>query len=224
MEPDPVGPIRSGRTSDVNLLLSLNDPALAYSGANAGVNQALQAAGFELLGEGTPGFFRVDDRAEPHNLFANLSELFPQLVSSRDAVPVFDYVAPGQDVSGTPVTFAEMTVGSYDVRWDWNASRGLFLRSQLGHPHELSDGQASADNIVVLVLEYGTNPDGVPEAQTVGSGVAVVYSNGLKTEGTWTRQSPTDPFTLAANGQPILLVTGRTWVELVDDQHNLTDG
>ena len=98
------------------------------------------------------------------------------------------------------------------------------LRSQLGHPHELSDGQASADNIVVLVLEYGTNPDGVPEAQTVGSGVAVVYSNGLKTEGTWTRQSPTDPVTLAANGQPILLVTGRTWVELVDDQHNLTDG
>ena len=34
MEANPVGPIRSGRTQDVNLLLSLNDPAIVYSGAN----------------------------------------------------------------------------------------------------------------------------------------------------------------------------------------------
>ena len=52
---DPVGPIRSGTAQDVNLLLSLNDPAIAYSGADAEVNNTLQAAGFELLGEGTRG-------------------------------------------------------------------------------------------------------------------------------------------------------------------------
>lgn len=40
-EANPVGPIRSGRTQDVDLLMSLNDPALAYSGANDGVNAAL---------------------------------------------------------------------------------------------------------------------------------------------------------------------------------------
>ena len=93
MESDPVGPIRSARTQDVDLLLSLNDPAIAYSGANAAVNEALQAAGFELLGEGTTGFFRTDDRPAPHNLYANLSELWPQLVSSGNAVPAFEYVA-----------------------------------------------------------------------------------------------------------------------------------
>jgi DUF3048 family protein/ASPM-SPD-2-Hydin domain-containing protein len=225
MEADPVGPIRSGRTQDVNLLLSLNDPAIAYSGANAEVNNALQAAGFELLGEGTPGFFRRDDLPAPHNLYANLSELFPQLVSSGNAVPIFDYVEPGIEVTGTPVTFAEMTVGDYPVRWDWNAGRDVFLRSQLGSPHELTDGQASADTVVVLVLGYGTSPaGGGPEAQTLGTGRAVVYSDGLKVEGTWTRQNPTDPFSLEANGQPILLAPGRTWVELVDDSNNLTDG
>ena len=63
IEANPVGPIRSARTQDVNLLLSLNDPAIAYSGANEEVNAALQAAGFELFGEGTPGFFRRDDLA-----------------------------------------------------------------------------------------------------------------------------------------------------------------
>jgi hypothetical protein len=222
---DPVGPIRSGRTQDVNLLLSLNDPAIAYSGANAEVNNALQAAGFELLGEGTPGFFRRDDLPAPHNLYANLSELWRQLVSSGDAVPIFDYVEPGVDVAGAPVTFAEMTVGDYPVRWDWDAGRDVFLRSQLGSPHELTDGQASADNVVVLVLAYGTSPaGGGPEAQTLGTGRAVVYSDGRKVEGTWSRQNPTDPFSLEASGQPILLDPGRTWVELVDDANNLTDG
>jgi Protein of unknown function (DUF3048) N-terminal domain/Protein of unknown function (DUF3048) C-terminal domain/Abnormal spindle-like microcephaly-assoc'd, ASPM-SPD-2-Hydin len=224
MEANPVGPIRSARTQDVDLLLSLNDPAIAYSGANEAVNEALQAAGFELLGEGTPGFFRRDDLAEPHNLYANLSALWPQLTSSANAVPAFQYLGPGQSVAGTPITFAAMMVGSYDVRWDWDPTQGLFVRSQLGSPHELTDAQASANNVVVLVLDYGTSPAGGPEAQTLGSGAAVVYSDGHKIEGTWTRADPTDPFLLEAAGQPILLAPGRTWVELVDEQHNLTDG
>ena len=65
---------------------------------------------------------------------------------------------------------------------------------------------------------------GGPEAQTLGSGPAVVYTDGRKIEGSWSRQNPTDQFSLEAGGQPILLAPGRTWVELVDAQHNLTDG
>ena len=36
--------------------------------------------------------------------------------------------------------------------------------------------------------------------------------------------SATEPFTLEANGQPILIAPGRTWVELVDADNGLTDG
>jgi hypothetical protein len=225
MEANPVGPIRSARTQDVDLLSSLNDPALAYSGANAGVNAALQAAGFELLSEGNPGFFRRDDRPAPHNLYANIAALWPQLTSSGNAVPAFEYVAPGTEPVGTPVTFAEMMVGGYDVRWDWDATQRLFLRSQLGSPHELTDGRASANTVIVLVVQYGTSPaGGGPEAQTIGTGAAVIYTAGRKIEGTWTRQSATAPFRLQAAGQPVLIAPGRTWVELVDAQHNLADG
>ena len=225
MEANPVGPIRSARTQDVDLLQSLNDPALAYSGANEGVNAALQAAGFELLSEGDSGFFRRDDRPAPHNLYANIAALWPQLTSSGNAVPAFEFVAPGTEVTGTPVTFAQMMVGGYDVRWDWDATQRLFLRSQLGSPHELADGQASANTVIVLVVPYGTSPaGGGPEAQTIGTGAAVVYTAGQKIEGTWTRQSATEPFHLEAGGQPILIAPGRTWVEFVDAQHNLADG
>ena len=37
--PDPVGPIRSGRTQDVELLGSLNKPIFAWSGGNPGVTR-----------------------------------------------------------------------------------------------------------------------------------------------------------------------------------------
>jgi hypothetical protein len=45
---DPVGNIRSGRTQDVNLFASFNDPIFAYSGANATVNAAPAATGWTL--------------------------------------------------------------------------------------------------------------------------------------------------------------------------------
>ncbi|MEM1334590.1 MAG: DUF3048 domain-containing protein, partial [Actinomycetota bacterium] len=35
---DPVGPIRSGRSQDINLLLPFNEPLFGWSGGNAGVN------------------------------------------------------------------------------------------------------------------------------------------------------------------------------------------
>ena len=221
MESDPVGPIRSGRTQDINLLSNLNDPVFVWSGGNAGVSNALQATGWTLLGQGTPGFFRDGGRPAPHNLYANMTELWPQAGDSGEAVPIFEY---GAASGGTPVTFAEMQVGGYAVRWDWDAAQGLFLRSQLGSEHEATDGRVNTNNVVVLVVPYGTSPFGGPESQTVGTGVAVVYSDGRKIEGTWTRTNPEDPWTLEAGGQPILLAPGRTWVELVDESNGLTDG
>ena len=129
------------------------------------------------------------------------------------------------EVSGTPVSFVSMKVGDYDVRWDWDGTQRLFLRSQLGAPHMLTDGQASANTVVVLVVPYGVSAaGGGPEAQTIGTGAAFVYSDGLEVDGTWTRSSATEPFVLEANGQPILIAPGRTWVELVDANNGLTDG
>ena len=225
MDADPVGPIRSARTQDVNLLLSLNDPALAYSGANDGVNAALGSAGFELLTEGDPGFFRDDSRPAPHNLFANTSQLWSQLSSSGDAVPAFAYVAPGASVSGTPVSFVEMMVGDYNVRWDWDGTQRLFLRSQLGAPHMLTDGQASANTVVVLVVPYGVSAAG---GRPRGPDHRHRHGFRLQRRGRGRRHVDTRqrhrPVHLEANGQPILIAPGRTWVELVDADNGLTDG
>ena len=73
--------------------------------------------------------------------------------------------------------------------------------------------------MLVLAVPYQASAadSNSPEAQSVGRGPAFLYVNGQKVEGTWSRASRTDPFTLTdANGAPIRLNAGRTFVELVD--------
>ena len=215
---DPVGPIRSGRTQDIELFSSFNDPVFAYSGGNDGVNAALNATGWTLLTQGN-GMFRDNTyHGAPHNLFGNTSEFFTLASESANAVPQFEYVAPGTQPAGTPVSTIDVSIGGYSVNWAWDAAQGLFLRSQNGSTHDTNTGQASANTVIVLSVPYGQSPaGGVPEAQTTGTGSVVVYTAGHKIEGTWIRNDASEPFSLTdASGAPILLSPGRTWVELAD--------
>lgn len=211
---DPVGPIRSGRTQDVFLFGSYNDPIFAFSGGNEGVTAALQSTGWTLLTQGD-GMFRDGSRSSPHNLFGNTSEFFSLAGESGEAVPQFEYGTP----AGAPVSSVEVGMAGRNVTWAWDAAQGLFLRSVGGDSHDTTTGQFSTNNVVVLMAPYASSAaDGnSPEAQTIGSGDVVVYANGLKTEGTWTRESESEPFTFTdGSGNPIVLAAGRTVVELAE--------
>ena len=222
---DPVGPVRSGRTQDINIAAPLNDPIFVWSGGNAGVTAALQGTGMTLLDQGAPSMHRDSTHhGSPHNLFANTSELWAHAGESGNAVPIFEYTEMGAEIPGTPVSGVDVLVGHVNVRWDYDAEQGLFLRSQRGNAHDTTTGQASTNNVVVILTGYGTSPFGGPEAVTIGEGQAIVYSRGRKIEGTWSRATPEDPWTLVSGGEPILLQPGRTWVELVDGAaYELTD-
>ena len=63
-----------------------------------------------------------------------------------------------------------------------------------------------------------------PEAQTLGTGVASVYTQGRVTIGTWERSAPEQPYKLLnPQGQPMLLTPGPTFVELPDPGTPLTN-
>ena len=70
---------------------------------------------------------------------------------------------------------------------------------------------------MVLATPYGTSAaDRIsPEAQTLGSGTAWVFTQGRMIEGRWDRAEPSQPWQLTrADGTPIQLTPGVTWVEL----------
>ena len=229
---NPVGPIRSGRTQDVDLLSGLNQPLFVWSGGNAGVVRVIAESGFISLNHtGRPpasGFFRTN-RERPHNLFNNTDPLWAQVTMALGRpTPLFQYLDPGVPVPSDLRSFLQVQMGTNSVRWEWDPGSQSYLRAQGGRPHELTDGRANANNVVVMVTAY--RPSSVdarsPEAITVGSGIAFVLTGGSYQVGVWERPDRTSPINLRTpEGAPIELLPGRTWVELADAaDHNTQTG
>ena len=222
---DPVGPIRSGRTQDIDLLTSLNGVLFVWSGGNAGVTAAVKSSNFvnmsaSAAGKGS-GFFRSDDKKAPHNLYTNTSDIWA-VAAGRGGTPPpqFLYSADPSSVNGDDVVGVKLRMdGSMKASWEWDANKRVFARRHDDKLHLDSNGeQVSTENVLVLTVEYKISAANKksPEAQTTGTGVAWVLQQGKFTQGTWTRASEMDPWTLTdATGEPIFLTPGRTFVELI---------
>lgn len=219
---DPVGPIRSGRTQDVDLLGSLNRPIFAWSGGNGRVTAAIDGSDLVAVSETKAGtaMFRSKQRKAPHNLYGNVSALYS--FAPADAGPPqaqFQYRSASAVPTGATADGVKVSMDNAQVLWSWSPDTSTYLRFTDGKVHKdaINDDQLATSNVVVLTVDYRPSPaDGrSPEAQTTGTGTVVVFTAGTVVSGTWTRADRLAPFTLtAADGSPILLTPGHTFIEL----------
>ena len=110
----------------------------------------------------------------------------------------------------------KLSMDGVRVLWEWSAEFSRFLRSQDDKPHvDVEDVRINAANVVVLYVLYGKSSYS-PVAKTVGQGEAWVGTAGTLFQGTWSRATAAEPFTLKdTSGNVIALTPGVTWVELV---------
>lgn len=221
---DPVGPIRSGRSQDIDLLLPFNEPLFGWSGGNAGVTRLVNDSSLVNLSASSNagGYYRGPGSA-PHNLFNTTADLYAQTPDDHPGAPLpyFIYVAPGSEFVGeVDADLVELQMRSVPIEWRWDPSVERYERSQEGGLHvDATYGQIYADNVVILALDYRPSPVDVrsPEAQTIGEGRAFVFSNGQAIYGTWRREFPELPIELFDDGgAPVLLTPGTTWIELAE--------
>ncbi len=220
--PSEVGSVRSGRTSDVQIVANLNRPVFGFSGANDGVHSQLRQAENEgLLVRASadfadPQFSRISDFSAPNNLVADVAGLLTKAEGAEPPQPIFDYsdnvIALGTPSAGVRISARE------DAVYVWSGADGGYLRFQERVPHSTRDGvQITPANVIVLTTTYVPSQidSSSVDAITVGSNPVVVYSGGFRVEGTWTREFERDPFTLETpDGQTIGLAPGQTWVSL----------
>jgi len=219
-----VGPVRSGRTTDIPVLDGLGSPLLVYSGANQVTDALLlrQPGVQNRSAERTSGYWRERSRKAPSNLFTDLSA---QWASAAGGPPPaqFAYRAGGQaPVGGQPATGFTVSYRANRVSWAWNGE--LWTRSQGGAPHVVAaGGQLAVANVVVVEtakLDTGmvdTSGARVPEFVFVGAGPATVFTGGQRITATWTRPTLRSAVTLtAADGSVVGLTPGRTWVQVVE--------
>ena len=220
--PDRIGPVRSARTSDIDILASLNRPILAWSGGNPGVTRAVRGAhtyGWlsNLSAQSSDCFWRSRTRSAPHNLLLDPACARASATLAGPAQPVFLHDGGG-DVPGERDERFTVHMDGLDVTWVWDAGSQRFQRRQRGSWHIDADGdQIGAENVVVLFVDYRRSAadSRSPEAVTVGTGRAALHRGGRTITGTWSRPDRFSPFMLfAADGRPLTLAPGTTFVEL----------
>lgn len=219
--PDVVGPVRSARTTDIDLLANLSQPLLVDSGSNQGTLRLLSAAEDEGLmvrvtDRGAAPFSRDSGRRRPDNLFVDMNAVLDTAPEGATAPqPVFDY---GSSFAGLDTAGIVIDARS-PVAWVWDNDATSWLRFQDGLPHLADDGstQVHTDNLVVLFVNYTQSPadPATPQAETVGEGEAWVLRDGQLSRGTWVRPFQGAKFVLMdPSGAPLELTPGRTWVTL----------
>jgi len=222
---DPVGPVRSTRTTDIDLAALLGRPIYASSGGNDHILAALGRANVVDVGHNRGGaaFWRESGRPAPHNLFTSTEGLRAKAGEQPPApAPIFAFRAPGQPLApgAIPAAGVALHFGGGEIsRFLWDPASSTWLRSMGGTPHVDTAGvQLAPANVVVLEIEYrfsNGSRESSPHGITTGEGRALVLTDGHVIEGRWVRPGPGDPLQLlAADGSTIALTPGQTFLEL----------
>ncbi|EYR62406.1 hypothetical protein N866_08845 [Actinotalea ferrariae CF5-4] len=229
--PEEVGPIRSVRPMDPLIVAPLRG-LLAYSGGQPGILAEVRSSGVQSISQdqGAPGMYRVGFRSAPHNVYGTLARWLEVADAEHSAPPAEQFVFALRPelataaATGAPAANLAFTLsGQSRPSWAWDAASGTWLRSEGSTPATVASGaRLSAVNVVAITAGHVNTPYGaqggapVPTYQLVGEGEATVATGGRTMPATWRKPAPDAPLQLfAADGSPVLLAPGNTWVELI---------
>lgn len=219
--PAVVGPVRSARLTDLQLLANFGRPALVFSGAAPEVSALVAEAPLVDVSERVrPSLYRRDRRRSmPHNLYADATALRQFGAPPRDIGFRFAAPPPG----GHPLPATEVSYGAATIGVQWNPAQGRWMIVMDGAPLTSASGPRPSAATVVLqhvamhqtgIRDAAGSPS--PFVATVGSGDVVVLRDGLAFAGSWSRPAPDaiTTFTLP-DGSPLTFAPGPVWVVLV---------
>jgi Protein of unknown function (DUF3048) N-terminal domain/Protein of unknown function (DUF3048) C-terminal domain len=219
--PAVIGPVRSAREDDLELLRQFGRPAFAYSGATATLRPYIHRTAriVDLFDGIAGGYFRSSGRIAPYNLYAHTRQLLRQAPQASRAHDIgFRF---GPPPGGTVTRSAVVSYPAASFRFTWSPAKGRWLVSMDGKPAVTTDGGRLSPATVVIqhttvrtsrFLEYGKPP---PYAESVGSGTALVLRNGRAWTTHWSRPSANGGTTLTtAFGQRMTFAPGQVWVVL----------
>ncbi|HEY7857073.1 MAG TPA: DUF3048 domain-containing protein [Candidatus Nanopelagicales bacterium] len=226
--PKLVGPIRSARISDIELLAQYGAPAFAFSGAQTRMLPLLKAAPFyEVVHDlGAKGFSYAPGRSQDHGLMGRAPELLAQAPKASIAHSIGFTFSTAVPPGGRPVRTATAPYPASSATFVWNAKAGVFNVWLNGSPSRASEGGTQQATTVVLqsVRQYdsgfGDRYGGrTPMLVTVGTGTAWVLRNGKVWQVRWSRPTEQSGTTFtAADGSVLPFAPGQIWVALVNSK------
>ena len=234
--PPLAGPVRSVRPMDPDILSSYGG-LFAYSGGIPAFVSMMRKAPVQDVNVdvATDAYSWDKSRRAPHNTFITPEKLWPKAKGDNAAPPpaMFDFRpagAPFGDADAPRVSIRYSPRAS--AAYDWDAASASWKRTQNGTPHMTASGaQVAPQNVVIQFVTTRTlgyrdqSGSNVVESETVGSGEAWILANGRIVKGKWSKPSATAVTKYTdANGNPVKLTAGRTWVHFAPVGSDVTAG
>jgi Protein of unknown function (DUF3048) N-terminal domain/Protein of unknown function (DUF3048) C-terminal domain len=220
--PRVIGPVRSSREDDLQLLRQFGRPAFAYSGAQPQLLKVVEhARTADLYAGRVGGYFRDNSRMAPYNLYAHTTQLLAEAKGASKAHNIgfrFGHAPAG----GRARASASVSYAAASFRFTWSRSKGRWLVWMDGQRAASTEGpQLSAATVVIQhtvvstsrFLEWpGIRP---PFARSIGSGSALVLRDGEAYHARWSRPHGRDGTTFTTDsGQPMTFARGPVWIVL----------
>ena len=230
--PTSVGPIRSGRSTDIPLLMPFDGALFGWSGSNWAFRKLLDTVAITDVGlyRNPSHYWRQTERISPSNLWVRASQLFnKEAHDPHSSEPLWPYELPEETTSGPSREIKGVKVdwGSTKVEHLWDAARSGWARSQNDDPHVVLDlkgeqHELAPENLIIQFTKYVlTNEEDVNGARiplglvSEGSGTALILKDGGLIEGRWIKANVTVHTDFFDNqGRLVAMSPGSTWVLL----------
>ena len=234
--PTRIGPVRSARISDIELLAQYGRVGFAYSGAQAKMLPIISAANLHDLGaqRNSSTIFTTDaTRTQPYAMvlradllmeFAKGKDL--EFAQSRSMGWKFGQMRQG----GVAITSAQVSwpASSYDVHWSKKENRWLLDFKKEPNITESGTRLGASTFVIQLVsitdsIYQDKNGGVTPLSATVGSGTGYILRNGKSIKATWSRPTAeAGTRWTSMKGEEITFEKGQIWVALTDRQPAFT--
>ena len=234
--PQRVGPVRSARISDIDILRQYGRVAFAYSGAQRKLLSVIKAANLEDLGaqHESPTIYTTDpERTSPFAmvlradlLMAKIKEQNLVVDSAKNVGFVFGELQEGGKALNKVVM--KWPAATYSAEWSDTDSR--WHLSHNGKLNLADSGVVLGPTTLVIQMvrivpsEYSDKLGGItPLSETVGTGKAYVLRNGEVFTTIWNRATPDSGTTFTfSDGSVMNFAPGQIWVALTDREPEFT--
>jgi hypothetical protein len=230
--PELVGPVRSARISDIDILAQFGRVGFMYSGAQSKLRPVIEAANLvNLSAERNPPSIYITDpnRKQPYAMMVKINELLPKAEEVENVKSIgWQHGELPEEAKPVVQARVEWPNASYQMNWDKTESK--FLLTFDGKPNFGAEGTQLGSNMMIIQQieiypsEYGDKFGGVtPKNDVVGSGRAFMLRDGTVTELRWSRPTADSPtkWTLLDESEAFF-ADGQVWFFLTDQEPTFT--
>lgn len=226
--PEILGPVRSARISDIDILAQFGKVGFLYSGSQSKLRPVLANANIiNLSAERNPPtiYFNDPNREAPYAMMVKPNLLLEKAKEASPAQSIgWKHGSPSKDA---------IKISSATIRWPnavykatWSATEKRFLLDHDNKPNLATSGIQLGSPMMVIQLvsikpsEYGDKFGGItPKTTVTGEGSAYLLRNGTVTKVQWSRSSAESPtqWTLT-DGTNAHFARGQVWLFLTDQE------